>query len=171
MGERIRIEIYPLAPRSGGRGVSNADGEGVLDMDDNVQNRSRRKGNTTSFARHLRKGDNLPEAIMWNNLKARRLGGFKFVRQFPIGPFFADFVCRERKLVVEIDGSQHVENEHDLERDRFMVENGYSVARFWSGDVIKNANGVCEMILAVLQERIVDDVIASDLRVVFSNAR
>ena len=140
-------------------------------MDDEAQSRSRRSGNTTSFARQLRKAENLPESIMWNNVKARRLGGFKFVRQFPVGPYFADFLCRERKLVVEIDGSQHAESEHDLLRDRFMVENGYSVVRIWSGEVIRNSNGVCETILAVLEGRIVEDVVAFDLRVSFPNSR
>jgi very-short-patch-repair endonuclease len=104
-----------------------------------AENRSRRKAGVTSFARHLRKGDNLAEAIIWNNLKARNLGGFKFVRQFPIGPYFADFVCREHKLVVEIDGSQHVESARDEKRDQFIVEAGYSVVRFWSGEAIRNS--------------------------------
>ncbi len=69
--------------------------------------RSRRKTGTIR-ARTLRQADNDAEAMMWSALKAKRLGGHKFVRQFPIGPYFADFLCRKHRLVVEIDGSQHV---------------------------------------------------------------
>jgi very-short-patch-repair endonuclease len=106
----------------------------------------------------------MAEAVLWNELKARKLGGFKFVRQFPIGPYFADFACREQRLVVEIDGSQHAESETDRTRDEFMRSHGFSVLRFWNTDVLKGTRSVCETILAALDGRLSENVVAGDLR-------
>jgi very-short-patch-repair endonuclease len=75
----------------------------------------------TERARELRQQENPAEASMWVALKDRKLGGYKFVRQLPIGPYFADFVCRSAKLVVEIDGSQHVDSSYDRQRDAFIL--------------------------------------------------
>ncbi len=130
--------------------------------------RSRRKPGTTVQARTLRQAGNVAEAMMWSVLKAKRLGGHKFVRQFPIGPYFADFLCRKHRLVVEIDGSQHVENVHDRVRDEYMRDAGFSVLRFWSVDALRQQNAVCETILAALDGRLSEDVVASDLRYVFA---
>ncbi len=130
--------------------------------------RSRRKSGTTARARNLRQADNDAEAVMWDALKAKRLGDYKFVRQFPIGPYFADFLCRKHRLVVEIDGSQHVENTYDRVRDENMCSAGFSVIRFWSGDVLRQRNVVCETILAALDGRLSEDIVASDLRYVFA---
>ena len=105
---------------------------------------------------------------MWTALKAKRLGGHKFVRQFPIGPFFADFLNRRKKLVVEIGGSQHVDNARDRSRDEHMRDAGYAVIRFWSSDVLKNRDAVCETILAALDGRLSEEVATSDLRFVFT---
>jgi very-short-patch-repair endonuclease len=112
------------------------------------------------FARQLRQADNDAEALLWMELKAKRLGGFKFVRHFPVGPYFADFLCRSEGLVVELDGSQHAESAHDARRDSFMAAEGYSVMRFWNTDVFKERDAVCETILAALQGRITEAVIA-----------
>ena len=135
----------------------------MVALDENTS-RTRRKAGATAFARQLRKGENVPEAILWNHLKSRKLGGHKFVRQFPIGPYFADFLCRSQKVVVEVDGSQHVESEHDLRRDQFMHQAGYSIVRFWSGDVAKNPEAVCETILAILNGDITEKVVSMDLK-------
>ncbi len=62
---------------------------------------------TTNRARSLRQSDNDAEAKLWTELRNRRLNGYKFVRQVPIGKYFADFACRSEMLVVELDGSQH----------------------------------------------------------------
>ena len=121
---------------------------------------------TTARARSLRHGDNIAEAVLWNELKDRRLGGFKFVRQFPIGPYFADFACRKQRLVVEVDGSQHADSDADRTRDAFMSSRGFSVMRFWNRDVLKATASVCETILAALDGRLSEDVVASDLRFV-----
>jgi very-short-patch-repair endonuclease len=129
------------------------------------KSRSRRKPGVTDFARQLRAGENMAEALMWNQLKSRQLGGYKFVRQFPVGPYFADFVCRSKKLVVEIDGSQHAGSEKDNTRDHFMNSSGFTVVRFWSIDVLKNMSSVCETILALLDDRMIENITSSNLRV------
>jgi very-short-patch-repair endonuclease len=118
------------------------------------------KPDAIQFARQLRQADNDAEALMWLELKTKQLGGYKFVRHFPIGPYFADFLCRSERLVVEIDGSQHSESSHDERRDQFMAAEGYSIIRFWNTDVYRERDAVCETILAALQGRITELVIA-----------
>lgn len=110
----------------------------------------------TTRARSLRHVDNDAEAVLWYELRGRRLNGFKFVRQLPIGPYFADFACREALLVVEIDGHQHAESEYDEKRNAFMNLNGWSVARFWNTDVLLERGAVLETIVAVLDCRIAE---------------
>lgn len=134
------------------------------------QTPSRRSANNIARARELRHGDNVAEAALWNELKAKKLGGHKFSRQVPLGPYYADFVCRQAKLVIELDGSQHVDSSYDKRRDEFMRANGYSVLRFWSGDALKNIGAVCETILAVLDGRLVGDITSADLKFVFARA-
>ncbi|RWC22877.1 endonuclease domain-containing protein [Mesorhizobium sp.] len=106
---------------------------------------------TTGRARRLRQSDNDSENALWMELRDRRLNGHKFVRQFPIGRYFADFACRECQLVVEIDGSQHAGNKYDQNRDRFMVSNGWSVLRFWNVDILKDREAVLQTILAAIE--------------------
>ena len=146
-----------MAPRSGD-GV----GEGA------GQTRSRRKNGTTLRARKLRQGDNQAEALLWLELKARKLGGYKFTRQFSIGRYYADFACREKWLVVEIDGHQHADSSYDRRRDDFMRAQGYSILRVWNHDVLKHRTSVCETILAALDGRLAENITASDLRFVFT---
>jgi len=119
----------------------------------------------TSRARSLRRADNDAEMALWRELKGRRLHGAKFTRQLPIGPYFADFACRESRLVVELDGSQHFESEHDRKRDRVMVEQGWSVLRFWNVDALIERGAVVDTIVAALEKRL-DPVEATDLRFV-----
>ncbi len=117
----------------------------------------------TARARSLRKADNDAERALWALLKNRQLGGAKFTRQLPIGPYFADFACREEHLVVELDGSQHADSDYDRRRDQFMVEQGWSVLRFWNVDALDEAEAVVDTIIAALQRRL-DPVQAPDLR-------
>jgi len=133
--------------------------------------RTRRKTGTTERARELRHGDNLAEGRLWNELKDRKLAGYKFVRQLPIGPYFADFACREQRLVVELDGSQHAESSHDRARDIFMRNAGWSVLRLWSHEARSQTRSVCETILAVLEGRLAEPTIATDLRFVPAGLR
>ncbi len=129
-----------------------------------VVDRSRRSPNSIARARNLRNGDNMAEAVLWNELKASRLGGYKFVRQMPVGPYFADFCCRKVRLIVELDGSQHADSHHDQRRDDFLTASGYSVLRFWSHDAVKATPRVCETILAALDERLSEATDAPDLK-------
>jgi very-short-patch-repair endonuclease len=92
------------------------------------------------------------ETKLWFALRDRRLGGFKFVRQEAIGLYIVDFVCRERKLIIEVDGGQHAENTRDLVRDRTLAADGYHILRFWNLDVLKNREGVLSTIIATLDE-------------------
>ncbi|MGB3797948.1 MAG: endonuclease domain-containing protein [Alteraurantiacibacter sp.] len=104
------------------------------------------KTRNTNRARNLRNAATPAERTLWNHL-SRKQQGAKFSRQMPIGPYFADFLCRELKLVVECDGFSHdLRPEHDATRDRWMREEGYTVLRFSNTDVQENAEGVVETI-------------------------
>lgn len=119
----------------------------------------------TIRARELRQTAIPAEQSLWAVLKARQLSGWKFTRQLPIGPYFADFVCRERCVVIEIDGGQHLERaSYDRARDEYMMAAGYSVFRVPSGSVLSDRGAVCDSILAVLENRIEDFVEAPDLK-------
>ncbi|UVK45842.1 DUF559 domain-containing protein [Mesorhizobium sp. AR07] len=141
---------------------SDGVGEGVRET------RSRRKTGTTQRARNLRQAGNQAEALLWLELKARKLGGHRFTRQFSIGPFFADFACREKWLVVEVDGHRHADSSYDRRRDDFMRAQGYSIVRVWSHDVLKHRTSVCETLLAALDGRLAENIAVSDLRFVFT---
>ena len=104
----------------------------------------------TDRSRRFRKSPTDAERRLWYHLRDRRLGGFKFVRQEPIGPYVADFCCREVKLVVEVDGSQHADSKRDLVRDAWLTQHGYRVLRFWNGDVLRTPRDIAEAILAAL---------------------
>ena len=80
------------------------------------------------------------------------MGGFKFVRQEAIGAYIVDFVCREKKLIIEVDGGQHAENTRDRVRDGVLTIDGYQILSFWNSDVLKNRSGVLSAILAQLEE-------------------
>jgi very-short-patch-repair endonuclease len=106
----------------------------------------------TNFARVLRRRATLAEHRLWSRLRSRAICEMKFVRQEPIGPYIVDLVCRERRLVVEVDGGQHAESSRDTVRDRWLRNNGYRVLRFWNNDVIANIDGVLESIADAVQE-------------------
>jgi len=116
----------------------------------------------------MRRDGTKAEALLWNELKAKRLDGHHFVRQLPIGPYIADFACRKAKLVVEVDGSQHADSTYDRHRDAFLRAQGYSTLRFWNEDVIRSRASVCATILAALDGRLAQDIEAADLRFTFT---
>ena len=87
------------------------------------------------------------ERRVWWRLRGRQLGGFKFRRQVPIGPYFADFACLERRLVVEVDGDHHGgQLAYDARRDRYFRALGFRVRRFWLAQIDENLDGVIETI-------------------------
>ena len=90
------------------------------------------------------------ELCLWSRLRARAIAGYKFVRQEPIGPYIVDFICRERRLIVELDGGQHATDTRDAVRDKWLKDRGYCVLRFWNNDVFENIDGVLEAIMAAL---------------------
>ncbi|MEM9279884.1 MAG: DUF559 domain-containing protein [Pseudomonadota bacterium] len=106
------------------------------------------------FARKLRQKDNSAEAILWEELRDRRLHRYKFVREHPVGIYFADFACRRKKLIVEIDGSQHVDSVSDFKRDEWLNRNGWSVLRFNNMLVLKERQTVLKTIVEVIEGRL-----------------
>ncbi|MGH7024034.1 MAG: endonuclease domain-containing protein [Caulobacteraceae bacterium] len=105
----------------------------------------------TKRARELRAEAIEVERRLWSIPRGRRLGGVKFRRQVPIDRYFADFACVEAKLVVELDGGQHADQEaYDARRTEALEACGWKVIRFWNGDVIESLDGVADTILAEL---------------------
>ncbi len=105
-------------------------------------------------ARTLRKKMSDGERKLWQALRARQVDGLRFRRQHPIGGYIADFVCLEKRLVVEVDGGHHTEDAqmaHDARRDRWLADEGYRVLRFPSSEVFRNLGGVLDTIWAELQ--------------------
>lgn len=92
------------------------------------------------------------EAVLWEELRARRLDRLKFRRQVPVGNYIADFLCMEKKLIVEVDGIQHAESEYDRKRDADLMALGYRVLRFWNHEVLEELSAVCDTIIAVARE-------------------
>lgn len=103
-------------------------------------------------AKKLRKQSTDTERHLWYNLRANRLG-FKFKRQVPIGIYIVDFVCLEKRLIVELDGGQHLDNQkYDLERTAWLNGRGFNVLRFWNNDVLQQTASVIEKIMQALGE-------------------
>ncbi|MDR3470773.1 MAG: DUF559 domain-containing protein [Devosia sp.] len=102
-------------------------------------------------ARRLRKNETDAEHKLWNALRDRRLGDAKFVRQYPIGRYVADFVCRDAMLVIEVDGGQHADSQEDEARTALMNMRGYSVLRFWNNEVLQNLFGCLQVVDGILR--------------------
>ncbi|MDP3859489.1 MAG: CoA transferase [Stagnimonas sp.] len=130
----LRAEpVFPLSPR--GRGVGERGARSV----------------PLSFAKELRVGMTDAEKTLWYQLRAGRLNGHKFKRQAPLGPYILDFVCFGSKLVVELDGSQHLESAQDGQRDAWLRSEGFRVARFWNNQVLGETEAVLAEILRLVE--------------------
>lgn len=107
-----------------------------------------------NFARSLRKEQTDVEKWLWSQLRNRQLGGYKFKRQFPIGKYIVDFYCVEKKLVVELDGGQHLhdQKEYDEQRTKDLEKQGIILLRFWNNQITENLEGVLETILDALRK-------------------
>ncbi len=108
---------------------------------------------TTTEARawSLRLNQTAAEQLLWQRLRAGRLNGHKFRRQVAIDPYIADFVCHAARLIVELDGSQHVDAaSYDERRCRYLEAQGWQVLRFWNNDVSQRMEGVLEAILGAI---------------------
>ena len=103
--------------------------------------------NLTKTAKSLRKNATRVETILWSQLRAKQFEDLKFRRQQPINEFIVDFVCFEKKLIIELDGGQHAQARgDDRKRDNSLTEKGYTVLRFWNNEVLENLAGVLEVI-------------------------
>lgn len=122
-----------------------------IDFEEGKNNISRLYSkNALKNAQELRKKLTEAEAFLWYFLKAKQLGGFKFRKQSPIGPYIADFVCFEQKLIIELDGGHHMEEkaiEYDKKRDEFLKNSGYNVLRYFNSEIFQNIEGVLSNIL------------------------
>ena len=108
-----------------------------------------------ALARALRKTLTPQEVKLWVNLRALRPQGFHIRRQSPLGPYVVDFLCKTRKLVIEVDGSQHASpqgRQHDDNRDQFLHARGYRVLRFWNTDIDTELDGTMRKIIEALQD-------------------
>jgi very-short-patch-repair endonuclease len=99
-------------------------------------------------ARAMRREPTEAEKALWRLLRDRRLAETKWRRQFPLGDFIVDFVCLERRVIVECDGSQHAENSRDEARDVWLRSQGFAIARFWNHEVLSERANVVDTVLA-----------------------
>lgn len=107
-----------------------------------------------SQSRRLRKESTPHERKMWYQLRAGRFENLKFRRQCVVGQYIVDFCCLDRKLIVELDGGGHdvdTQRATDAERDRYFLESGYRVIRFWNNEIDMNLNGVLEKLRQAVQ--------------------
>ena len=108
---------------------------------------------TRTRARRSRAQPTTTELILWRLLRHRGLAGLKFRRQVPIGPYVADFACLKARLLIELDGGQHSQDEaaaKDEARTRWFEREGYRVVRFWNAELSENLNGVLDTLYAAL---------------------
>jgi adenine-specific DNA-methyltransferase len=104
-------------------------------------------GMNTNKARTLRKNPTDAERFLWRHLRLRQIGGYKFRRQQPLGRYIVDFVCLEKRLVVEIDGGQHSEQAaYDHKRSVWLEAQGFRILRFWDHEVLKHIEAVKQVI-------------------------
>jgi very-short-patch-repair endonuclease len=109
-----------------------------------------------SNAKAMRRGMTPAERRLWGALRAHRLEGLAFRRQFPIDGYIVDFACPARRLIVELDGVHHAEAHMtgpDAKRDQDLKNAGWTIVRFWNDDAMRDLDGVCAHLLAVLHER------------------
>jgi very-short-patch-repair endonuclease len=105
-------------------------------------------------ARELRREQTEAERLLWRMLRGRQLGGYKFRRQRPFGPYILDFYCPNKRLAVELDGGQHASAEqvqYDIERTEYLHKAGIHVLRFWNHQVLQEPEAVLQEILSTLQ--------------------
>jgi very-short-patch-repair endonuclease len=106
-------------------------------------------------AKLLRQNQTMPEKKLWEQLRNRNCGGFKFVRQAPLGPYVADFMCREKMLIVELDGWTHSTPEelaHDARRTAFLNNEGYHVVRYGNESAMQGMDGLLTLVLEELKK-------------------
>ena len=109
---------------------------------------------TDHRAKQLRQEMTPPERQLWSKLRRKQLGGFRFRRQHPIGPYVADFYCHKAALIVEVDSNYHASSKStDAARDKFFRERGIETLRVTAGDIASNIDGVRSTILGLVRQR------------------
>ena len=111
---------------------------------------------TFSRARELRREMSLPEVVLWQALRKKRLAGLRVRRQHAIGPYILDFYCPDVKLAIELDGSGHgyrLRGTHDRTREQFLARQGIAVVRFWNHQVREELDSVLRAIWLILEKR------------------
>ena len=106
-------------------------------------------------AKEMRSDMTPAETKMWRILRGKRFQDLKFKRQVLIGNYIVDFLCEDKKIIIEIDGGQHNEElniQSDKNRTRYLENNGYKVLRFWNDEVMKNIDGVMEVIFREVEK-------------------
>jgi len=104
-------------------------------------------------AQHLRANATPHEWKLWQVLRRRSVEGYRFRQQVPLGPYVVDFCCHQLGLIIEADGSQHSESEHDDIRDAWLRSRGYEILRIWNSDIAKNFEGVMLTIMGAIERR------------------
>ena len=113
------------------------------------RNASRR---SLTYARQMRHEPTDAERKFWFAVRAHRFSGYKFKRQYPIGPYIADFVCLERRLVIELDGGQHAQrSDYDAERTAYLQTRGFCVLRYWNDEFLRNPDCILDDVWRVLK--------------------
>ena len=115
----------------------------------------RGRGKSILRARALRKQATEAEKKLWQKLRRKHFYGQRFRRQYPLGPYFGDFVCLPARLVIEVDGTTHAEPgqaQHDERRTQWLKRQNFHVLRFWNNDIFENIDHVVERIDAVMRE-------------------
>lgn len=126
------------------RGIGNTENRGKYMPDRKRQPASERM---IDRGRELRQKMTFPERLLWSKLRDHRLGGLKFRRQHPIGPYVADYYCHEVSLVIELDGRSHIGHEaEDRQRQDYLEREGFRVLRFSNDKVIYNLAGVLKAV-------------------------
>ncbi|HLA26492.1 MAG TPA: endonuclease domain-containing protein [Syntrophales bacterium] len=101
----------------------------------------------TTLGKALRKRPTDAEQLLWRHLRMKQMEGLKFRRQQPIDNYIVDFVCFDNRIIIEVDGGQHAdENNKDRERDSYLQQFGFRVLRFWNNEVLQNTSEVLEII-------------------------
>jgi very-short-patch-repair endonuclease len=137
--------IFPLPLWE--RVAPKAPGEGFVPQTPHHRPTAKRIRN---FAKKMRREPTDAETAMWRLLRDRRLALFKFRRQVPFQNFILDFVCFEKRVIIEIDGSQHASSARDTAREALLTAEGFRIMRYWNNDVLQQPSAVLEDILAKL---------------------
>jgi very-short-patch-repair endonuclease len=139
--------VLPPSPRA--RGEGRGEGHALSRRITALRGKDHKRAER---ARSLRRALTPAEFALWTRIRGRQLGGFKFVRQEPIDRYNVDFVCRERRLIIELDGGHHAQRPEDRQRDSELSALGYRVIRIWNNDVLENLDGVLQTLRSELEK-------------------